>query len=115
MLTGLPIVVITTTGAKSGISRRLPLFSFLDGNKFILIGSSFGRKNNPGWYYNLLANPNCQLEHEGVEKSYLARKAAGEEREKYWQQAVDAYIGYKNYAVWAKHRRIPVMILEETN
>ena len=108
-------MVVTTIGAKSGIPRRLPLFSFLDGEKFILIGSSFGRKHNPGWYYNLRANPNCQLEYEGVEKNYLAREAEGEERDTYWQQAIDSYVGYKNYAEWANHRKIPVMVLEESD
>jgi deazaflavin-dependent oxidoreductase (nitroreductase family) len=115
ILTGIPVVVVTTTGAKSGMPRRLPLFCIQDGENFILIASSFGRKNHPGWYYNLVANPTCQVMFEGEDMGYMAREAEGEEREKYWQQAVDTYVGYKNYADWAKHRRIPVMVLEAVN
>ena len=112
LLTGVPVVVLSTTGAKSGLMRRSPLFSLIDEERFILIASSFGRKNNPGWYYNLLANPQASLVYKGKSGEYLAREAEGEERERYWHEAIQQYPGYRNYAQWASHRRIPVIVLE---
>jgi F420H(2)-dependent quinone reductase len=77
-----------------------------------LIGSNFGQKNNPGWYYNLKANPECEVQFRGRSEKYLARETVGEEREKYWQLAVSYYRGYEIYKTRAAHRQIPVMILE---
>lgn len=115
ILTGIPVVVLTTIGAKSGLKRRLPLFSLIDEEKFILIASSFGREKNPGWYYNLLAHPQANLVYKGKSGEYLAREAKGEERDCYWQQATQLYQGYSHYAQWASHRKIPVIILEPIN
>ncbi len=114
LLTGIPYIELVTTGAKSGLERISPLFSLIDKDKFILIASSLGRKNNPGWYYNLISMPTAVVIYKGKKRKYIAREAEGKEREKYWQQAVQIYEGYQNYAQWAKHRKIPVMILEPT-
>lgn len=113
-LVGLPIIQITTIGAKSGEPRTMPLVSLFDGEKIALIGSNFGRQHNPGWYYNLKANPQCTVQVNGREQKYIARQTEGEEREKYWQMAVSYYKGYDLYKVRAAHRHIPVMILEPT-
>jgi len=111
-IVGLPIIQITTIGAKSGEPRTMPLVSLFDGEKIALIGSNFGRQHNPGWYYNLKANPQCTVQVNGREQKYIARQTEGEEREKYWQMAVSYYKGYDLYKVRAAHRQIPVMILE---
>lgn len=111
-IVGLPIIQITTIGAKSGEPRTMPLVSLFDGEKIALIGSNFGRQHNPGWYYNLKANPQCVVQVNGREQKYIARQTEGEEREKYWQMAVSYYKGYDLYKVRAAHRHIPVMILE---
>jgi len=111
-LVGLPIIQLTTVGAKSGEPRVMPLVSLFDGEKIALIGSNFGGKHNPGWYYNLKANPRCTVGVGGRAAEYLARQAEGAEREKYWQMAVSYYKGYELYKARAAHRVIPVMILE---
>jgi deazaflavin-dependent oxidoreductase (nitroreductase family) len=111
-LVGIPAFRITSIGAKSGQPRTLALFGFSEDEKIALIASNFGQANNPSWYYNLKANPKCQVEWKGVSHEYIAHEAAGEERKKYWNMAVSYYKGYELYALRAAHRRIPVMILE---
>lgn len=111
-LVGLPIIQITTIGAKSGEPRTMPLVSLFDGEKIALIGSNFGQKHNPGWYYNLKAQPKCTVQVGGKSLEYSAHQADGEEREKYWNMAVSYYKGYELYKLRAAHRQIPVMILE---
>lgn len=108
---GLPIIRLTTIGAKTGAPRTMPLVSLFDGEKIALIASNFGQKNNPGWYYNLKANPECKVGWGGEDKTYIARETQGEEREKYWQMAVSYYSGYEKYKARAA-RHIPVMVLE---
>jgi deazaflavin-dependent oxidoreductase (nitroreductase family) len=109
---GLPIIQLTTTGAKSGQTRTLPVVGLVDGEKIALIGSNLGQKHNPGWYYNLKAHPECEVHFSGRTATYIAREAEGDEREKYWQMAVSYYKGYDVYKIRAAHRKIPVMILE---
>ena len=111
-LVGLPVIQLTTIGAKSGQPRTMPLVSLFDGEKIALIGSNFGGKHNPGWYYNLKANPKCTVEVNGSVSEYIARQAEGAEREKYWDMAVSYYKGYEKYKIRAAHRVIPVIVLE---
>ena len=111
-LVGFPMIEITTTGAKTGEARTMPLVSLIDGEKIALIGSNFGRKTNPGWYYNLKKNPQCMALVNGCRQNYLARETQNEERQKYWDMAVSLYKGYDLYRIRAAHRQIPVMILE---
>lgn len=111
-LVGIPAFRVTSTGAKSGQSRALVLFGFSEDKKIALIASNFGQANNPSWYYNLKANPKCQVEWKGTLCEYIAHEAEGEEREKFWSMAVSYYKGYELYAVRAAPRRIPVMVLE---
>jgi len=110
-LSGLPVVVLTATGAKSGKPRTMPLAAIFDEEKVILIASYLGKHRHPGWYYNLKANPKARLKIVGKERGYIAREAQGEERERYWAQAVQLYHGYEIYRMKAGNRRIPVMVL----
>ena len=111
-IVGLPMIQITTIGAKTGEARTMPLVSLFDGENIALIGSNFGRTNNPGWYYNLKKNSLCTVLVSGHAQTYRARETQGEEREKYWSMAVSVYKGYELYKIRAAHRQIPVMILE---
>ena len=110
-MVGLPVVELTTTGARTGRIHTMPLVALFDGEKIALIGSNFGRKNNPGWYYNLLANPECKIRINGRDHDYYARQAVGEEHEKYWKMGVSYYRGYERYKTRVAHRTIPVMVL----
>jgi deazaflavin-dependent oxidoreductase (nitroreductase family) len=111
ILAGLPVIILTTTGAKSGKQRRMPLAAGFDGEKVILIASYLGKPYHPAWYHNLKANPRARVKIQGEERIYIAREAVGEERRRYWTQAVKLYHGYEDYRKKASNRIIPVMIL----
>ena len=109
---GWNIIQLTTIGARTKQPRTLPLVGIFDREKIALIASSFGRTQNPGWYYNLKANPDCEVYFKGKSDRYMARETEGEEREKYFQMAISQYAGYQQYQERAAHRSIPVMLLE---
>ena len=108
---GLPVVMVTTIGAKSGRPRSLPLAVIPDGDNVILIASNFGQKQHPAWYYNLRAHPEVQLSYEGHTTTYTAHETSGEERKRCWQRAVDLYSGYACYEKRAGLRQIAVFLL----
>lgn len=111
MLAGLPVVMVTTIGAKSGQPRSLPLVAIPDGDNVILIASNFGQKHHPAWYYNLRAHPQVHLTYEGHTVAYTAREMAGDERERCWQRAVELYSGYASYKERTGERQIGVFLL----
>ena len=111
-LVGLPIIQLTTVGAKTNLPRSLPLVGLIDQEKIALIASSFGREHNPGWYYNLKAHAECDVVFNGRSGKYVARELSGEEYNQYWHLAVSFYAGYQKYKERAAHRHIPVMLLE---
>lgn len=115
LLTGLPIIQVTTIGAKTGKSRSTPLIGIPDGENFILIASNWGGSRHPGWYYNLLVNPNATVSFKDLKRDYIARETKGAERDSYWQLAVDNYGGYEAYAQRLDDRVIPVIILQPEN
>src|SRR6478609_7010982 len=84
---GWNIVQLITIGAKTNQRHSMPLVGVFEGEKVALIASSFGRKHNPGWYYNLKAHPECDISYNGHVKKYVAREITGEEYERYWQLA----------------------------
>ncbi len=111
VLTGLPVIRLTTIGAKSGQSRTVPVLGFRDGDRVIVIGSNFGRSWHPAWYHNLRANPEAQVSMQGRTETYTAREATEAEREKYWRIASEVYLGFEAYRRYAHGRKIPVMVL----
>ena len=111
-LSHVPVVMLSTTGAKTGLPRTVPLLAFLDGDKIALIASSFGSTKHPAWYLNLRANPEARLAFHGQPAMpYIAREAVGAERDAYWQQATAAYLGYDAYKQRTGGREIPIMVL----
>ena len=111
LMSGLPVVTVTTLGAKSGQPRSLPLIAIPNGENVMLIASNFGQHHHPAWYYNLRAHSEVQLTYEGKTVAYLARETEGAERECCWQRAVNGYAGYTSYKERAKHREIGVFLL----
>jgi deazaflavin-dependent oxidoreductase (nitroreductase family) len=109
---GWDVIHLTTTGAKTLQPRTTPLLAVFDGQNIALVASSFGRAHNPGWYYNLKANPECEVSFKGKSAKYIAREVIGEERRIYFELAVSQYAGYQKYRERAAHRHIPVMLLE---
>ncbi len=111
-LAGWTIIQLTTTGAKTGQRRTVPLLAGVEGNRIAVIASSFGREHNPGWYYNLKAHPECNVVYKGKSLAYVAREVKGDEYDKYWNLVSSNYVGYEKYRKRAAHRHIPVMLLE---
>lgn len=111
VIAGLPIVTLTTTGAKSGQPRTVPLVGIPDGDKIVLIASSYGRPRHPAWYHNLRSNPEARLEFAGRSGTYIAREVTGAERAEYWRRAVAIYRGFAAYERRTRGRIIPVLVL----
>jgi len=111
-IVGLPIIQLTTIGAKTGQPRTMPLVSLPDREKIALIASNFGQKKNPGWYYNLKVHPECDVHFHGRTRKFIAREAFGDEYNHYFYIAISYYEGYEKYKERAAPRHIPVMVLE---
>ena len=94
----LPVVVLTSTGARSGQRRETPVSYFTDGDDVILMASNYGGARHPSWYHNLLAHPECELHIGQRGGSFVARAAEGAERDRLYALAVDLYQGYAKYA-----------------
>jgi deazaflavin-dependent oxidoreductase (nitroreductase family) len=111
-LGGVKITMLTTTGAKSGQARTLPVLGLPEGDDMILIASNFGRPRNPSWYYNLRANPRATIVFDGVKREVEARELSGAERERCYLRGEEMYPGFIYYRTWAGDRQIPVLKLE---
>ena len=110
--TGLPCVLVTHTGNKSGAIRKIPLMRVAVESNYVLIGSMGGQPKNPEWVYNLRANPDIQLRDKTQVFDMRVREVTDEqEREKLWAAAVAAYPAYDEYQAKTT-RRIPVFVAE---
>ena len=108
--TGLPIVMLTTTGANSGRTRTLPVLGVpYDGN-LVVIASNYGQDRNPAWYHNLRAQPRASITFQGEQREVVARELTGEERERWFELGVEIYLGWTHYSRRAD-RQIPVLEL----
>jgi deazaflavin-dependent oxidoreductase (nitroreductase family) len=111
VLGGLPVVRLTTTGAKTGKKRTTPVLGFRDDDGWFLIASNWGSSSHPAWYHNLSANPEVTLSHDGGVDQCVAREVTGETRQEYWRRAEEVYPGYKAYQERSGDRQIPVITL----
>lgn len=93
----MPIIYLTTTGAKSGIPRSVPVLGIPDDGNLILVGSNWGNLQNPGWVYDLRTHPQTQVRKGKMTKGFRARELRGDEWEVFWQIAVRLYPPYVNY------------------
>lgn len=110
---GQPVGVLETVGARSGEPRRTPLLYLDQGERVVLVASKAGSPRHPAWYHNLKASPRVRfLRRGGHRGEYLAREAAGPERDELWAKVNDLYAGYETYQGRAGERRIPVIVLE---
>ena len=108
---GVPVLLLTTIGRKSGQPRIAPLLFIEDGGKVILIGSQGGLPKDPLWYKNLVANPECHVQIRRRKMKMTARTAAPDERKRLWPKLVAHYSDIASYETWTE-RVIPVVILE---
>jgi deazaflavin-dependent oxidoreductase (nitroreductase family) len=108
-----PVMLLTTTGAKSGQPRSLPLGYVTDGDRLILIASSYGSTSHPAWYRNVVANPKVEVLAGKRSGSYVASEITDpDEREQAWTLVLDLYAGYADYEDRAGDRMIPLIKLE---
>jgi deazaflavin-dependent oxidoreductase (nitroreductase family) len=111
-LGGLEVSMLTTTGARTGMPRTLPVLALPTGEAMILVASNFGRERNPSWYHNLRANPRATIVFEGTRREVVARELSGSEREQGYRLAEEMFPAFTRYRRWSTNRRIPVMSLE---
>lgn len=104
------VLVLTHTGAKSGKVRDTPLMHFRDGDDYLIVASAGGAPQHPGWYYNLLANPDTTINLNGETVAVRARGAGGE-RERIWADIVAAEPRFGSYETKID-RVIPIVVLE---
>jgi deazaflavin-dependent oxidoreductase (nitroreductase family) len=104
------ILLLTTTGRKTGRRRTTPLLYLKDGEDFVLIASNAGDDRNPGWWVNLKADPHGSVQIGRARTAITARQATPEEKTRLWPSVIDIYPGYDEYTT-RTNREIPVVIL----
>ena len=109
---GSPILLLTTTGRKTGRPRTWPLTHLPEDDHLIVIASNGGQPNHPAWYLNLLANPQVSVQLGDSTRKMIAQTAEGDERARLWSRVVEAYPVYTNYQR-KTDRQIPVVVLHE--
>lgn len=108
---GRPLLLLTSTGAKSGQPRTMPLVYTKDGDNIVIIASKGGSDSNPDWYYNLVANPEATIELPGEEFKVRARETAGEERRRLYDAQAAQMPAFADYEKKTS-REIPLFVLE---
>ena len=110
-LSGIEVSMLTTTGAKTGKPRTLPVLALPDGEDVIVIASNFGRPRHPSWYHNLRAHPRATIVTAGVRREFVARELSGAARERWYARAEEIFPPFTFYPRWAGEREIPVLRL----
>jgi deazaflavin-dependent oxidoreductase (nitroreductase family) len=110
--TGLPVVIFTTRGNKSGKLRKTPLMRVEHDGAYLMVASQGGAPQHPVWYYNVKADPEALMVQDGADRfDARARELEGKEREVWWQRAVEAFPPYAEYQR-NTDRQIPVLLAE---
>ena len=109
-LRGLPVILLTTQGAKSGKIRKTPLMRVEHEGRYAVVASLGGAPKHPVWYFNILAHPQVELQDGTVRQDMTAREVTGEEKALWWERAVAAFPDYAEYQK-KTDREIPVFVL----
>ena len=112
--TGIPIIVVTMRGQRSGAVRKIALMRVEHEGCYALVASRGGAPTHPDWYYNLLADPSVSIQDGATPQAFTVREVNGAERDLWWQRSVDVFATYDDYRVSAGEagRTIPVLIAE---
>jgi deazaflavin-dependent oxidoreductase (nitroreductase family) len=110
-LRGMPVILLTTRGAKSGKVRKVALMRVEHEGSYALVASLGGAPKNPVWYYNVVADPRVELQDGSVKQDMVAREVTGDEKALWWDRAVAAYPDYADYQKKTE-RQIPVFVVE---
>ncbi|MGW1718088.1 nitroreductase family deazaflavin-dependent oxidoreductase [Streptomyces sp. NPDC002156] len=111
MDTGMPVILLTTRGARSGKIRRTPLMRVEHDGVYAVVASLGGAPKHPVWYYNVVADPHVDLQDGPVRQDFVAREVTGEEKATWWERAVAAYPPYADYQK-KTDREIPLFVLD---
>jgi deazaflavin-dependent oxidoreductase (nitroreductase family) len=112
-VSGLPVVMLTTTGARSGVPRTVPVLGLPTADGMAIIASNWGKTRHPAWFHNLRANPVAEIDVNGQRRTVRAvQLEQGEVRERVWRESNAIYPGFKTYAGRAPGRSIAVFLLE---
>ena len=109
-LNGVPIVVLTSVGARTGKLRKTPLMRVEHDGEYAVVASMGGAPKHPVWYHNVVAHPRVVLQDGPVKQDYLAHEATGAERDVWWQRARAVWPAYEAYQQRTS-RQIPVLVL----
>ena len=112
LVSGLPVVMLTTTGARSGLPRTVPVLGLPTPDGIVVIASNYGQERDPAWYHNLRARPEGHVTVDGVARAFRATEAEGDARARIWQQATEVYPGMSQYERRASNRTIAMLVLE---
>ena len=107
---GMPVIIVTTRGARSGKLRKVPLMRVEHDGEYAAVASQGGAPKNPVWYLNLVADPRVEVQDGTVVRAMTAREVSGTEKEIWWQRCVAAFPDYADYQV-KTDREIPVFVL----
>ncbi|MGW7422741.1 nitroreductase family deazaflavin-dependent oxidoreductase [Streptomyces sp. NPDC054813] len=111
MDTGMPVILLTTLGVKSGKIRKTPLMRVEHDGKYAVVASQGGAPKHPVWYFNITSQPHVELQDGPVKQDMTAREITGAEKAEWWERAVAAYPPYADYQKKTS-REIPVFLLE---
>ncbi|NNC11506.1 nitroreductase family deazaflavin-dependent oxidoreductase [Planctomonas sp. JC2975] len=109
-LRGVPIVVVTMVGAKSGKLRKNPVMRVEHDGEYAVVASKGGAEQHPTWFHNIVKNPNVELQDGAKRRDYVAHLAEGAERDAWWERAVAVWPDYAGYQKKTE-RIIPVFVL----
>jgi deazaflavin-dependent oxidoreductase (nitroreductase family) len=110
--TGIPVIIVTMRGAKSGAVRKIALMRVEHGGSYALVASKGGAPDNPDWYHNLLANPTEVLVQDGPAPFRVTvREVDGTEYDEWWSRSATVFPQYETYRA-KTDRRIPVLVAE---
>jgi deazaflavin-dependent oxidoreductase (nitroreductase family) len=107
---GIPVIIIVTTGARTGRTRTTPLPGVPFAGDLAVIGTRFGQKGTPGWYCNLRTGPAIQVIHQDKSTAAAVREVQGQQRQAPWQRARQIYGGHDAYARRITDRQIHIML-----
>ncbi|MDT7563504.1 MAG: hypothetical protein QOC67_3186 [Pseudonocardiales bacterium] len=107
----LPVIVLTTKGARTGNIRKSPLMRVEHDGKYLIVASLGGAPSHPVWYHNVVANPTVEIQDGATRQDMATRELDGDEREVWWKRAVDAFPPYAEYQEKTS-RVIPILICE---
>lgn len=110
-LVGIPVIIVTTVGRKSGKLRKTPLMRVEHEGSYAAVASQGGAPTHPVWYWNIKAHPHVEVRDRDRVGDYTARELSGAERDEWWDRAVAVYPDYRDYQE-KTDRTIPVFVLE---